>query len=65
LSKYETNRLGLSLPVIEKIAGALELPPLFVVLQCLKHRYPNLSKPDSKAGQILERLVRELSKPTG
>ena len=64
LSKYETNKLGLSLPVIEEIAAALGYPPLFVVLHCLKHRYPDLKRLGSKAGRLLESLVRELSKPT-
>jgi transcriptional regulator with XRE-family HTH domain len=34
LSRYETNQIGLSNCVLEKIAGAIGLPPAFVVLSC-------------------------------
>lgn len=59
LSKYENNRLGLSISVIEEIARALGEPSLAVVLLCLKQRYPELS--NSKAGKLVEQLVEEVS----
>ena len=65
LSKYETNRLDLSIEVIEQIAQALGHPPLFVVLKCLKHRYPELGSRRSKLGRLLDSVVRELSGPSG
>lgn len=61
LSKYENNKLGLSLAVIEELATGLECEPLFLVLTCLKHRYPELSRKGSKIGHTLDKLVRQLS----
>ena len=64
LSKYENNQLAMSLPVIEQIAEGLGRAPLVVLLHCLKHRYPALSRANSKVRSLVEQLVTELSKPT-
>lgn len=61
LSKYENNELRLSLPVIERIAHALNKPPELVVLECIKIRYPALARSDSKPGQLLQELVDQIA----
>lgn len=60
LSKYENDHLALSMPVIEEIAKALGVPPLVVVFDCLKQRYPALASPTSKKGRLVQQLVDEL-----
>ena len=60
LSKYENDRLALSLPVLEEIARALRQRPEVVLLYCLKHRYPKLSLAGSEVGTLLDRLVEKL-----
>lgn len=62
LSKYETNRLGMSVGVIEEIARALRKPPLVVILHCLRHRYPDLQRKGSRTAQLLEALVQDWGK---
>src|SRR5262245_3808580 len=57
LSKYENDRLGLSLPVIEEIARALGKRAEPIVLECLKARYPALASERSTAGRLLNQLV--------
>ena len=58
LSKYETDAVGLTLPVIEEIAAGLQLRPEVVVLKCIQSRYPALKKSD--AGRYLANLVNAL-----
>jgi transcriptional regulator with XRE-family HTH domain len=60
LSKYETDRLGLSISIIEEIARALGRRPEVVALYCLKQRYPKLSS--SEVGCLLDSLVEELGR---
>ena len=60
LSKYENDRLGMSLSVLDKIAKALGEWTEVLVLLCLKQQYPKLSRPDSEAGQLLDALVDKL-----
>lgn len=62
LSKYENNKLGLSLDAIEKIAVALRLRAEPVILRCLQCRYPALSSPRSKAGKLLTEAVEHMLK---
>ena len=61
LVKYENNRLGLSLAVIEELAGVYEVPPLVIAFRCLQHVYPALQSPRSKPRGILENLIKELT----
>jgi len=62
LSKFENNKLALSLPVIEKIARALEMSPAAIVLRCLKVRYPYLAAERSEIGKLLDKLIARLPK---
>ena len=64
LSKYENNQLAMSLPVLDLIAKALDLPPLVVLLHCLKHRYPMLRRRDNRVAQLVEQIVHELCPPS-
>ena len=63
LSKYETNTLGLTLPLIEEIAKALEMRTEVVVLECLMNRYPSLKS--SEVGKHLKRAVNCLEGKAG
>ena len=60
LSRYENNQIGITNEAIEKIAQGLELPPLYVLFNCLKQIYPDLSEPTHKAGKLIESLIKEL-----
>jgi transcriptional regulator with XRE-family HTH domain len=62
LSKYENDRLALSLAAIDRIAQAVNLPVEAVVLRCFKHLFPALSSPESEVGQLLESLVTAIEK---
>ena len=62
LSKYETDQLSMSLPVLDRIAEGLGIAPVALLLECLKHRYPNLSSPKSRVGVLMTKLVQELSR---
>jgi len=62
LSKYENNRLGLTLSSIERIAAALGKHPEFVVFECLATKYPRLNDPKSAIGKLLQDLIVELDK---
>lgn len=64
LSKYENNHLGLSLSVIDEIAAALGLASTTVLISCIKHRYPHLSRPRSRVGKLLDQLDHELHRST-
>lgn len=63
LSKYENNQLAMSLRTIERIAEGLELAPLVVLFECLRHRYPMLRSSKSKVGGLVQDLVAELCLP--
>lgn len=58
LSKYENNRLGLSLSRIDDIAGALGLRPEVVILFILKKRYPSLAS--TSPINLLDQLVEKM-----
>lgn len=62
LSKYENNQLAMSLPIVERIAEGLKTPPLLVIFECLKQRYPDLRRGKSKVATLVGQLVSELSK---
>ena len=62
LSKYENDKLALSMPVIEAIARALEINPAAVVIRCLKVRYPYLAAERSEIGKLLDKLLARLPK---
>ena len=64
LSRYENDRVALSLEAIEKIALALGERPEIVVLHCLKHRYPQLSSQGSVVGELLDELVGQVAEHT-
>jgi len=57
LSKYETNSLALSVPVIEEIAIALGERPAAVALFCLREHFPDLGT--TEVGRLLESLVAQ------
>jgi transcriptional regulator with XRE-family HTH domain len=59
LSKYETDRLALSLSTIVAIAAALKRTPEAIVFECLKEVSPGLS--DSKTGRLMESIIDRLS----
>ena len=63
LSKYENNQLAMSMRTIERIAEGLNLAPLVVLLECLRHRYPALRSSKSKVGGLVQQLVTELCGP--
>ena len=62
LSKYENDKIALSMPVIEEIAGALKKPPLEIVLACLKTRYPVLQNAD--LSRLLDKVVKHVNAAT-
>jgi len=62
LSKYENDQLSMSLPVLDRIAEGLGIPPLVLLFECLKHRYPMLRRSGSKIGGLVESLVSELTR---
>ena len=63
LSKYENNQLSMSFSVLERVSAGLGVSPLLVLVQCLRHRYPSLRRPNSKVGALVNELVSELVKP--
>jgi len=62
VSKYETGRLAVSLPVLEEISQALGLRPEMVLLRIIKSRYPRLSKKGSEMGSLLDKLIGEMAR---
>ena len=62
LSRYENNQVGLSLEAIEIIASGLDLPPVYIIIECLKEIYPHLIEPGNKTGLLLKSLAKEVLK---
>ena len=60
LSKYETNKVGVSLDIVEKIAKLVKKPAEAVVLQCLQTRYKTLSTKDTPVGKALGQLLKAI-----
>ena len=56
ISKYENNAIAMSTDVIEKLAGAFGLPPLALLLRCIRHVHPELKDADNEAGLLLTRM---------
>ena len=48
------------LATIEDIATALELPPLVVVFECLKQRFPSIANHSTEPGRLVHQLIDEL-----
>jgi transcriptional regulator with XRE-family HTH domain len=65
ISKYENDRLAISLSVLEQIATALGVRPEVILLAYLRHRYPALAKSKSKVGRLLDEVVHELHSEFG
>ena len=62
LSKYENNRLGVTLDVIEQIAVALGHRAEPIVLKCVQHLYPALASNRSRVGRLLQSAVDHMLK---
>jgi len=60
LHKYENNDLALSFEAIEELARGLGQPPLALVLECLRFRFPQLRDEKSKTAKLLRQLVEAL-----
>ena len=57
VSKYETNRLALSLRAIEQIAEAIGKHTLEVVFECLKVKFPRLQVASSKERRLMLQTI--------
>ena len=57
LSKYENNKVGVSIPVINKIAEALGERTEALACQCLREAYPALAKPRTKIARHFAELL--------
>ena len=60
LSKYETNKVGVTLEIIDQIAGAFKMPPEKVALKCLQARYEAFTLKDSPVGQAMGELLEKI-----
>ncbi len=59
LSRYETNKIGVSLHAICELGDKLGVPPEQLLLECLKELNPGLSQ--TAGGKILEKIVAQLA----
>ena len=57
LSRYETNKTALSDDAICAIARALELEPEYLLLQCLKVRFPKLADTSRQPGALVSEII--------
>lgn len=57
LSRYENNKVSLSLKAIEKIAKGLGVPAPMITMICLKKFYPILRDPKSNASKAMDQLL--------
>jgi transcriptional regulator with XRE-family HTH domain len=55
LSKYENDKLAVSLEIIEEIAKALNISPITIVYKCLELRYPKMKS--SSAGKLFGQIA--------
>jgi transcriptional regulator with XRE-family HTH domain len=62
LSKYENNKVALTLDAIEQIAKGLEIPSPVIVIRFLKKLHPILSDPKNKESKLLDQLSALLLK---
>ncbi len=60
LSKYETERLSVTMDTVDAIAEALGQRPEVLLLFCFQSRYPNLKLKGSETGRFLEQLVEKM-----
>jgi transcriptional regulator with XRE-family HTH domain len=65
LSKFETDKVGVSLEIVEKIADVVGMPREAVILRCLQARYRSLAGKDTPIGKALGRLLNEIDKHAG
>lgn len=65
LSRYESNRVQLTLEALESIAELLGLRPELLVLECLIHRYPHLGTSQSRLGSALRRAIDAMNPTPG
>jgi transcriptional regulator with XRE-family HTH domain len=62
LSKYENNKLALTLDAIEQIAQGLGIPSPVIIIRFLKKLYPALSDPKNTESKLLDQLSESLLK---
>ena len=63
LWKYENNKLGLSIDVLEHVARVTGQRAELLAFRCLQQRYPNLRSSRSEVGRLLNRAVELLVQP--
>jgi transcriptional regulator with XRE-family HTH domain len=62
LSKYENNKLALTVDAIDQIAQGLGIPSPVIVIRFLKKLYPVLSNPQNHETKLLNQLSESLLK---
>ena len=62
LSKYEKNKIALTVDAIEQIAQGLQIPSPVIVIRFLKKLYPVLSNPQNHEAKLLDQLSDSLLK---
>lgn len=62
LSRYENNLVNIEFDTLTKIAKALDVSPLMIIMEWLKQKQPELKDVNSKAGKLLSELSEELSR---
>lgn len=62
LSRYENNLVNIEFDTLTKIAKALDVSPLMIIMEWLKQKQPELKDVNSKAGKLLSELSKELSR---
>lgn len=58
-SQYETNRIQISIPVVERISAAFNLHPLFFLLSFLRYHFRK-DLAGTHADEILREAIAEL-----
>src|SRR5437763_506285 len=60
VSKYESNKIAVSLDIVESIADAVGCPKDQLVLQCLQQRYSTSKHRNSPIGKLFGQLLKNI-----